>query len=95
MSEDEWVERIRAAFESAVERQLVSDVPLGSYLSGGMDSASIVASASGRIPRLMTFTGGFVSTMPVASDVIVVAPPALDACTTTRIVWPTSSVVSV
>ena len=59
VSEDEWVERIRAAFESAVERQLVSDVPLGSYLSGGMDSASIVAAASGRIPRLMTFTGGF------------------------------------
>jgi asparagine synthase (glutamine-hydrolysing) len=59
LGEGEWVERIRAAFETAVERQLVSDVPLGSYLSGGMDSASIVAAASGRIPRLMTFTGGF------------------------------------
>jgi len=59
VGEDEWVERLRAAFESAVERQLVSDVPLGSYLSGGMDSASIVAVASARIPRLMTFTGGF------------------------------------
>ena len=58
-SEDEWVERLRAAFESAVSRQLVSDVPLGSYLSGGMDSASIVAAASRRVPRLMTFTGGF------------------------------------
>ena len=57
--EDEWVERIRAAFETAVERQLVSDVPLGSYLSGGMDSASIVAAACRCIPRLMTFTGGF------------------------------------
>ncbi len=43
VGESEWVERIRAAFEAAVERQLVSDVPLGSYLSGGMDSASIVA----------------------------------------------------
>ena len=43
VGEDEWVERLRAAFEAAVERQLVSDVPLGSYLSGGMDSASIVA----------------------------------------------------
>ena len=50
---------MRAAFEAAVERQLVSDVPLGSYLSGGMDSASIVAVASASIPRLMTFTGGF------------------------------------
>jgi asparagine synthase (glutamine-hydrolysing) len=59
VSEDEWVERIRAAFEATVARQLVSDVPVGSYLSGGMDSASIVAVASRRIPRLMTFTGGF------------------------------------
>ena len=37
----------------------MSDVPLGSFLSGGMDSASIVALASRSIPRLMTFTGGF------------------------------------
>jgi asparagine synthase (glutamine-hydrolysing) len=59
VGEAEWVERIRAAFETAVDRQLVSDVPLGSFLSGGMDSASIVAAASERIPRLMTFTGGF------------------------------------
>jgi asparagine synthase (glutamine-hydrolysing) len=57
--EDEWVERIRGAFESSVRRQLVSDVPVGSFLSGGMDSASIVAVASQAIPRLMTFTGGF------------------------------------
>jgi asparagine synthase (glutamine-hydrolysing) len=57
--EDEWVERIRAAFESSVRRQLVSDVPVGGFLSGGMDSASIVAVASKAIPRLMTFTGGF------------------------------------
>jgi asparagine synthase (glutamine-hydrolysing) len=50
---------VREAFEAAVERQLVSDVPVGSYLSGGMDSASIVAVASRKIPRLATFTGGF------------------------------------
>jgi asparagine synthase (glutamine-hydrolysing) len=59
VGEDEWAERIRAAFESTVTRQLVADVPIGSYLSGGMDSASLVAVASRRIPRLMTFTGGF------------------------------------
>ncbi len=40
-------------------RQLISDVPVGSYLSGGMDSASIAAVASRNVPRLMTFTGGF------------------------------------
>jgi asparagine synthase (glutamine-hydrolysing) len=59
LSEDDWVERVRTVFEGTVERQLVSDVPVGSYLSGGMDSASIVAVAAQRIPRLMTFTGGF------------------------------------
>jgi asparagine synthase (glutamine-hydrolysing) len=58
-SEDEWAERIRGVFEEAVTRQLISDVPVGSYLSGGMDSGSIVAVASRHVPRLMTFTGGF------------------------------------
>jgi asparagine synthase (glutamine-hydrolysing) len=59
VSEEEWIEQIRAAFEAAVTRQIVSDVPVGSYLSGGMDSASIAAVAGRSIPRLMTFTGGF------------------------------------
>jgi asparagine synthase (glutamine-hydrolysing) len=58
-SENDWVEEIRAGFEEAVGQQLVSDVPLGSYLSGGMDSASLASVASRSIPRLMTFTGGF------------------------------------
>lgn len=58
-SEVEWVERIREAFAEVVARQLISDVPVGSYLSGGMDSASVVAAAHEHVPRLMTFTGGF------------------------------------
>lgn len=58
-TEEEAVDRLREAFERAVSRQLVSDVQLGSYLSGGVDSASLVAVASRAIPRLMTFTGGF------------------------------------
>ncbi len=46
-------------FEAAVRRQLISDVEVGAYLSGGMDSGSIVAVAGRFIPRLLTFTGGF------------------------------------
>ncbi|MDD5673980.1 MAG: asparagine synthase (glutamine-hydrolyzing), partial [Chitinivibrionales bacterium] len=46
-------------FKQAVVRQLVSDVPVGSYLSGGMDSGSVVAVASTEIPRISTFTCGF------------------------------------
>ena len=42
---------VRGAFETAVTRQLVSDVPVGSYLSGGMDSASIAAVACARRSR--------------------------------------------
>lgn len=59
LTEEEWVTRIHHVFEESVARQLISDVPVGSYLSGGMDSSSIVAVANWYIPRLMTFTGGF------------------------------------
>jgi len=52
-------ELVSDAFAQAVKRQLVSDVEVGSYLSGGMDSGSIVAVAGRSIPRLLTFTGGF------------------------------------
>ena len=52
-------EMIAQAFARAVKRQLISDVEVGSYLSGGMDSGSIVSVAGRSIPRLMTFTGGF------------------------------------
>tara|TARA_B110000003_G_C16645588_1_gene531894 strand:- start:1346 stop:3241 length:1896 start_codon:yes stop_codon:yes gene_type:complete len=46
-------------FEQAVKRQMIADVPVGSYLSGGMDSGSITAIASKHVERLSTFTCGF------------------------------------
>lgn len=45
--------------EQAVARQMVADVPVGSYLSGGMDSGTITAIASNYVPRISTFTCGF------------------------------------
>ena len=45
--------------EQAVARQMVSDVPVGSYLSGGMDSGTITSIASKYVPRMSTFTCGF------------------------------------
>jgi asparagine synthase (glutamine-hydrolysing) len=56
---EELSEELYRLFESAVTRQLISDVPVGSYLSGGMDSTSITAVAARHIPRIHTFTGGF------------------------------------
>jgi asparagine synthase (glutamine-hydrolysing) len=58
--EDEaYREELDRLFRQAVTRQLVSDVELGSYLSGGMDSGSITAVAARSFPYLKTFTCGF------------------------------------
>lgn len=59
MSFEEAVEETERLFKQAVTRQMVADVPVGSYLSGGMDSGSITAVASQHVPRLTTFTCGF------------------------------------
>lgn len=59
VSDEEYAEELDRLFCQAVERQLVSDVPVGAYLSGGMDSGGITAVAAGALPHLSTFTGGF------------------------------------
>jgi len=58
-SKAEYVEELDRLFRQAVNRQLVSDVELGAYLSGGMDSGSITAIAAQSIPNLKSFTCGF------------------------------------
>ncbi len=59
--EEVLVEELRALLSEAVRRRLVSDVPLGIFLSGGIDSATVLAFASRHIPgnELSTFTVGF------------------------------------
>jgi asparagine synthase (glutamine-hydrolysing) len=55
----EYVEELDRLFRQAVNRQLVGDVEMGAYLSGGMDSGSITAIAAQQFPYLKTFTCGF------------------------------------
>jgi len=60
LSYGEAVERERELLEYAVKSHLVSDVPLGVFLSGGLDSSAIVAMMRRYIPgRLRTFTIGY------------------------------------
>ncbi len=59
LSKQECIEELDRLFCQAVNRQLVSDVELGAYLSGGMDSAAITALSSMQLPYIKTFTCGF------------------------------------
>jgi asparagine synthase (glutamine-hydrolysing) len=57
--EEEWAEELNRLFTRAVSRQLVADVEIGSYLSGGMDSGAVTCVAASTFRNLKTFTGGF------------------------------------
>ena len=59
--EIEWGEQLRELLDRAVQRRLISDVPLGVFLSGGVDSSAIAAFASKHInpSDLNTFSIGF------------------------------------
>ena len=60
-SESSLAEELRHVLESAVERQMVSDVPVGAFLSGGLDSSAVVAMMRLARPdyRIPCYTIGF------------------------------------
>ena len=56
----EYLERYKKIFGDSVKRHLISDIPVGSYLSGGFDSTSVATLASEIISEgISTFTGAF------------------------------------
>ena len=60
ITESEWIERVREQVARSVRAQMLADVPLGAFLSGGIDSSTIVAMMSGvSEQKPTTYTFGF------------------------------------
>ena len=57
--ESQYREELDRLLCQAVQRQLVSDVEIGAYLSGGVDSGTLTALAARELPYIKTFTCGF------------------------------------
>ncbi len=57
-SVEDWCRQIRETLERAITKRLMSDVPLGAFLSGGLDSSILAAVARSRMQTLHTFAVG-------------------------------------
>jgi asparagine synthase (glutamine-hydrolysing) len=57
--EEKNPDELKKILDQSVKRQMISDVPIGAFLSGGIDSSAIAALANNRSRDLKTFTAGF------------------------------------
>jgi asparagine synthase (glutamine-hydrolysing) len=73
ISEEDAIEQTRVLVRDAVHRQMVSDVPIGAFLSGGLDSSTVVAHMSEVSERpVKTFSVGFgdlINELPYAREI--------------------------
>jgi len=75
ISEEDAIERTRSLVRAAVHRQMVSDVPIGAFLSGGLDSSTVVAHMAEVSEKpVKTFSVGFgdlINELPFAREMAV------------------------
>lgn len=72
INEEEAILKFRDLLEKSINKQLVADVPVGVFLSGGLDSSTIVAVASKFKENLQTFSFGFgssINELPFAREI--------------------------
>ena len=58
-SAEEWQAAVRDKFAETVKAHLIADVPVGAFLSGGVDSGAVIACAARDASPLQTFSIGF------------------------------------
>ncbi|MGD2149415.1 MAG: asparagine synthase (glutamine-hydrolyzing) [Desulfobacterales bacterium] len=79
-SEIEWIRALDEVLHKSVERRLVSDVPVGTFMSGGIDSTTISAIASQKHPGIKAFTLAYEDTVPEMDE--------LSQAKSTASMWP-------
>lgn len=68
-NENLWRERVLETLDRVVKMEMLADVPLGAFLSGGVDSSSIVALMTRHAPKVSTYTTG-ISAEDLSFDII-------------------------